>query len=671
MDRDRIVAFSKRSQQVLLLAGATGAVTGLAVAGFDKLTVRLLHGVLALPVAAQALMPAVGLFFAAIFLRYGGAGASPATSDVYIRAFHDRGRRMEQRPVLARVAAAIATLGSGAPLGYEGPSLYLGAAIGTRIQRRFGRLFSPEDAKVLLVAGAAAGVAAIFKAPVTGMVFALEVPYQRDIAHRMLLPAAISAAASYVVFAALAGTEPLLPIAGQPPFNFVDLGGAAAVGLAAGLLARAFAAVMKMAKKLSTTGRPAVRIAGAGAVLASTVLGGHLIAHAPLSLGPGYNALRWALAPERSVFAIVALGTLRVAGTAAAVSGGGSGGLFIPLVIQGALIGRVVGGLFDSGNGSGGMAVPPVLYLIVAGRGAGSGGWGVPIATDIAFAIGVVALLGSRVPASLKLFLLTLAVVDDIGAIVVIALFYAAEVQPVFLLAAVALVAVLMGLRRSGIVWIAPYVVLGIGVWLTTQASGIHATIAGVALGLLTPARALTPAAVARAWAGDLADDPSPAELEAMTRLARTSVSPAERLEHLLHPWTTFVVIPLFALANAGISVNARSFEAPGAAAVTAGVMLGLVAGKALGITGGAWLAVRSGLGKLPEGATWPMVAGIGVVGGIGFTVSLFVSELAFGAGPLQDAAKIGVLGASTIAAVLGALALARACRPVDDPQPS
>lgn len=352
MDRDRIVAFSKRSQQVLLLAGATGAVTGLAVAGFDKLTVRLLHGVLALPVAAQALMPAVGLFFAAIFLRYGGAGASPATSDVYIRAFHDRGRRMEQRPVLARVAAAIATLGSGAPLGYEGPSLYLGAAIGTRIQRRFGRLFSPEDAKVLLVAGAAAGVAAIFKAPVTGMVFALEVPYQRDIAHRMLLPAAISAAASYVVFAALAGTDPLLPIAGQPPFNLVDLGGAAAVGLAAGLLARAFAAVMKMAKKLSTTGHPAVRIAGAGAVLASTVLGGHLIAHAPLSLGPGYNALRWALAPERSVFAIVALGTLRVAGTAAAVSGGGSGGLFIPLVIQGALIGRVVGGLFDSGNGS-------------------------------------------------------------------------------------------------------------------------------------------------------------------------------------------------------------------------------------------------------------------------------------------------------------------------------
>jgi len=320
---------------------------------------------------------------------------------------------------------------------------------------------------------------------------------------------------------------------------------------------------------------------------------------------------------------------------------------------------------------AGGMAVPALLYLLVAGRGAGSGGWGVPIATDIAFAIGVVALLGSRVPASLKLFLLTLAIVDDIGAIVVIALFYAGEVQPVFLLAAVALVAVMMGLRRSGIVWIAPYVVLGVGVWLATQASGIHATIAGVALGLLTPARALTPAAVARAWAGDLADDPSPAELDAMTRLARTSVSPAERLEHLLHPWTTFVVIPLFALANAGISVNARSFEAPGAAAVTAGVMLGLVAGKALGITGGAWLAVRSGLGKLPEGATWPMVAGIGVVGGIGFTVSLFVSELAFGAGPLQDAAKIGVLGASTIAAVLGALALARACRPVDDPQPS
>jgi len=315
----------------------------------------------------------------------------------------------------------------------------------------------------------------------------------------------------------------------------------------------------------------------------------------------------------------------------------------------------------------GGMAVPALLFLLVTAGSTGAKGWGIPMATDIAFAIGVVALLGSRVPASLKLFLLTLAIVDDIGAIVVIALFYSSDVHPALLATAAALVVVMLGLRRAGIVWLAPYVVLGTAVWLATQASGIHATIAGVVLGLLAPARALTPGAVAREWAGDLADQPSPAELDAMTRLAKTSVSPAERLEHALHPWTTFVVVPLFALANAGVAVKAESFEAPGAVAVTAGVMIGLIVGKALGITAAAWLAARSGLGRLPEAATWPMVAGIATVAGIGFTVSLFISELAFEPGALQDAAKIGVVGASTLAAVLGALILTRASRAVDD----
>ena len=318
----------------------------------------------------------------------------------------------------------------------------------------------------------------------------------------------------------------------------------------------------------------------------------------------------------------------------------------------------------------GGMVVPALLFLAVNAGRAGAGGWGIPVATDIAFAIGVVALLGSRVPASLKLFLLTLAIVDDIGAIVVIALFYAGDVQPLFLVAALALVVVMLGLRRAGVVWLAPYVVLGTAVWLATQASGIHATIAGVALGLLAPARALTAAAVAREWAGDLADDPSPAELDAMTRLAKTSVSPAERLQHLLHPWTTFVVVPLFALANAGVSIKAESFAAPGAAAVTAGVILGLVVGKTLGITAAAWLAARSGLGRLPEGATWPMVAGIAAVAGIGFTVSLFVSELAFEPGALQDAAKIGVLGASILAATVGSLVLLRSARRAGNAKP-
>ncbi len=148
-----------------------------------------------------------------------------------------------------------------------------------------------------------------------------------------------------------------------------------------------------------------------------------------------------------------------------------------------------------------------------------------------------------------------------------------------------------------------------------------------------------------------------------MNRLARTTVSPAERLEHLLHPWTSFAVVPLFALANAGVVIKADSFDAPATVGVTAGVVLGLVVGKVVGISAATWLAVRCGLGRLPEGATWAMVVGIAAIGGIGFTVSLFIAELAFDPGAIQDAAKLGVLGASTVAALLGAALLARACR--------
>ncbi|HYX43677.1 MAG TPA: Na+/H+ antiporter NhaA [Acidimicrobiales bacterium] len=312
---------------------------------------------------------------------------------------------------------------------------------------------------------------------------------------------------------------------------------------------------------------------------------------------------------------------------------------------------------------AGGMIVPAVLFLVVTARSGGAEGWGIPIATDIAFALGALALVGPRTPGGLKLFLLSLAIVDDIGAIVVIAVFYSDEIDLPFLAAAAGLVAVMVGLRRARVVWVAPYVVLGIGVWLATRASGVHATIAGVVLGLLAPARPLTPAAVARRWATDLADDPGPGELEAMTRLAKTSVSPAQRLEHLLHPWTSFVVLPLFALANAGVPVRSDSFDAPGALAVALGVVLGLVVGKTVGITLAASLAVRSGLGRLPEETTWASLGGAAFLGGIGFTVSLFIAELAYDPGPLQDAAKLGVLAASTIAALAGTLVLDRASR--------
>ena len=311
----------------------------------------------------------------------------------------------------------------------------------------------------------------------------------------------------------------------------------------------------------------------------------------------------------------------------------------------------------------GGMVVPALLFFVVTAGGDGSKGWGIPMATDIAFAVGVVALLGSRVPASLKLFLLTLAIVDDIGAIIVIGVFYSTGLQPQFLGAAAALIMVIFLINRAGVVHLAPYLVLGAALWLATYASGVHATISGVILGLLTPARSFLPASVAREWARDLREEPSVQDLEAMRRLARHAVSPVERIAHILHPWSSFLIVPLFALANAGVAIRADAFDAPGAVAVTGGVMLGLVVGKTLGVAGAAWLAARLGVARLPEGATWPMMVAIAAVAGIGFTVSLFVAELAYETGSLQDAAKLGVLAASTVAAMIGAVALSRACR--------
>ena len=289
-------------------------------------------------------------------------------------------------------------------------------------------------------------------------------------------------------------------------------------------------------------------------------------------------------------------------------------------------------------------------------------GWGIPMATDIAFAIGVVALLGSRVPASLKLFLLTLAIVDDIGAIVVIALFYATDIQPVFIATAVGIVVVMLVCGGRASCGRRP---MSCSAWSVAGDTGIgcpchHRRGGPRAVGT---GPALSPAAVTRQWARDLSDDPGPAELAVMNRLARTTVSPAERLEHLLHPWTSFAVVPLFAVANAGVVIKADSFDASATVGVTAGVVLGLVVGKVVGISAATWLAVRFGLGRLPEGATWAMVVGIAAIGGIGFTVSLFIAELAFEPGAIQDAAKLGVLGASTVAALLGAALLARACR--------
>jgi NhaA family Na+:H+ antiporter len=300
----------------------------------------------------------------------------------------------------------------------------------------------------------------------------------------------------------------------------------------------------------------------------------------------------------------------------------------------------------------GGMVVPALLFLAFNAGGAGRDGWGIPMATDIAMAIGVVSLLGSRVLPQLKLFLLALAIVDDIGAIVVIAIFYSDAFDGTAAITAVAILAVIVGLRLLGVRAVLPYVVLGVGVWLAVHEGGVHATIAGVALGLLTPTRPFRP--------GDMIDADQLADVSTVDAalesvvIARESVSVVEWLEHRLHPWTSYVVVPVFALANAGVVLDRASIDAAVSSPVTHGIVVGLVVGKLVGISGFAWLACRSGVASLPARTRTVDLVGVAAVGGIGFTVSLFVSELAFGAGPLAAEAKIGILVASLTAALLG-----------------
>jgi NhaA family Na+:H+ antiporter len=295
------------------------------------------------------------------------------------------------------------------------------------------------------------------------------------------------------------------------------------------------------------------------------------------------------------------------------------------------------------------------------------------MATDIAFALGVLTLAARRAPASLKPFLLTLAIVDDIGAIVVIALFYSGGVSMTPLLVAAALLVTIVVLERFDVRSLLLYGALGVGVWLAVAESGVHPTIAGVVLGLLAPAepfqRPRAVSAEAVRTAETTLDDPEPPDADApqwlrLAWLSREAVSPLARLEAALHPLTSFVIIPLFALANAGVVLTSDAIGAAASSAVTAGVVLGLVAGKVLGISAATALAVRAGVGRLPAGATWGDLVGVAAVAGIGFTVSLFVSELAFGGGPLLDEAKLGVLAASVLAGLLGAAILRQGSPP-------
>jgi NhaA family Na+:H+ antiporter len=307
----------------------------------------------------------------------------------------------------------------------------------------------------------------------------------------------------------------------------------------------------------------------------------------------------------------------------------------------------------------GGMLVPALIYVAINAGGNGVGGWGIPMATDIAMALGVVALLGSRVAPSLKLFLLALAIVDDIGAILVIAIFYSDELDFGALGVAVLLVALVALMRWAGVRFVAAYVLVGAGLWLALHDAGLHATLTGVILGLMAPTR---PHRQRELIDEEALLDLSTVETAAETAtLARESVSVVEWLEHLLHPWTSFLIVPLFALANAGIPISSTSLSNAFTSRITYGVVIGLVVGKIIGVVGASWLATRARVATLPSGATWAGILGVGAVAGIGFTVSLFVAGLAFDDDPiLRNEAKIGILAASLIAAMLGSLLLLR-----------
>lgn len=284
---------------------------------------------------------------------------------------------------------------------------------------------------------------------------------------------------------------------------------------------------------------------------------------------------------------------------------------------------------------TGGMVVPALAYVTLNAGTEGSAGWGIPMATDIAFAVGVVAAFGARVPTGAKLFLLSLAIADDIGAILVIALFYVEGIELSWCLAAAAVV---IGLGAVGRAWgerapLAIYAVGGIALWAAMLFSGIHPAISGVVVAVLIPSG------------------------------GREGSSHAQRVETSVHPWSSLLVIPLFALTNAGAEIDTAALQDAFTSRVGLGVVMGLVLGKVVGISAFSWLAVKSKVGALPEGTSWSHIVALAAVAGIGFTVSLFVTELSFADPGLIERARLGVLGGSALAAMIGAGLLYRSTR--------
>ena len=317
----RFREFARRSHEVIVLAAITGAVTGFAVAAFDWLVVDvLLDHLFELSPWALAWMPLVGLALSLLALRGIGRTTDPGTADLYLKAFHHDDQRYRLREMPGRMIAAILTPGLGGAMGLEGGSLYVGSWFGEFLQRRFPRFTTGSNRRVLLVAGAAAGVAAIFKAPATGAIFALEVPYKEDLARRALLPALVSSAAGYLAFVSVNGTTPLFAAHGsQPPLSFADLAGALALGVAAGIGARGFAWLVLAAKAIPERFGAWTRVIAAGLTLAALFGITFALTDEPLSIGVGYHTIDWALDPDRALWLLAVVLVVRCLATAVTV----------------------------------------------------------------------------------------------------------------------------------------------------------------------------------------------------------------------------------------------------------------------------------------------------------------------------------------------------------------
>ncbi len=289
----------------------------------------------------------------------------------------------------------------------------------------------------------------------------------------------------------------------------------------------------------------------------------------------------------------------------------------------------------------GGMAVPAILFAAINwNTPATLPGWAIPAATDIAFALGLLALVGSRAPASLKVFLLTLAILDDLGAILIIALFYTAHLKVMYLALALIPLAFMGWLNARGAHRVAPILFLGVVLWVLVLKSGVHATLAGVITAFFIPLR------------------------------DRWGKSPLHSLEHALEPWVGFFIVPVFAFANAGVSFSGMSLDAI-TSPLTIGIVAGLVLGKQIGVFGATWLVVKSGLAHLPHGATWAHVYGLSALAGIGFTMSLFIGGLSYADPTLMNEVRLGVLAASAVSAIIGYGVLMAVSRPGADTAPA